>query len=887
MNTRIFDPFNSYTDSSGNLIRPEFPGDKIPAAGDCVPVPAPAPPGRCFTTMSPLFQHYLSLFPAPNHAPDANSDHLNNYWQTVKTARPSDRFFLRVDHNLSATQRLSFSVSRSNLANTFPTPGGGLAESITRDTDWSGSALYTWVLSPRSIIDVHLGVGHALIYSDGVSGLGMVADPNIDTTTWGFDPLLVNNPSRDTTHIPPGIQLPGYSSVGGSEFDTFINQTTNGAASFTHVMGRHTVKAGVEVYFARFDEHGGDHTGVAWLNPGGGSNQDWQSTDLTGNPLAELMMGSSKFFQWGNWNIAPFGWNQAAYVTDDWKVNNKLTLQLGLRWDHDGGRQSRYPKGSLMYDTQAKNVLTANSDWNWGQVASAVPGLDALAQPNWVTNGTQGRVVLLDTPEYPQKNLYKTDWRAFQPRVGIAYALTPKTVLRAGAGMVDQGLGGLSTDYFSFYYNSVTFNQISSLDGGQNYISNISNPFPVQPNGTALGYFPPVTTNAAYGFQTFGAASNLDQGGTTMDHYNNPMDYMWEASVQRQVSDHWVFTANYTGIHGVHLLMPVWAWSPNNIPLQYYSLGSHLQDQVPNPFYGQSQTFASEPTVPLYQLLGRSPQYTNISPGQATWGRSFSNFLTLQMQSRAWHGLTFLGAYTIRKTLTNTGGKDIQHGSPTGNGLLQNPHDLMEGYGLALYELPQTLLLNYSYDLPFGRGRQFLNNANGFGQKVINGALGGWAFAGVSTWYPKGTPVLVPQVSGGTTAPGAALRWSLADTNYVGSTNYSQGLIVNGAFTNPNPAGIFNSSSFVRTPDYGLSNAAFVFPNVRNPGSFYTDATLLKKFYFAKSDAVNLEFRAEALNLFNHPNYGTIDNNPDSATFGGVQGKTGNRIMQLGLRLFF
>ncbi len=224
---------------------------------------------------------------------------------------------------------------------------------------------------------------------------------------------------------------------------------------------------------------------------------------------------------------------------------------------------------------------------------------------------------------------------------------------------------------------------------------------------------------------------------------------------------HWVATINYTGIRGIHLLMPVWAWSTNNIPLQYYSLGDHLRDQVPNPFYGQSQTFASEPTVPLYQLLGGSPQYTSLSPGQATWGRSISNFVSFQIQSRNWHGLTFLGAYTIRKTLTNTGGKDVQHGSPVGNGYLQDPHNLMEGYGLALYELPQTLLLNYSYDLPFGHGRQFLSGGRGVKQGIIDGFLGGWTFAGVSTWYPKGTPVLMPQVNGGTTAPGAALRWSL------------------------------------------------------------------------------------------------------------------------------
>ena len=82
----------------------------------------------------------------------------------------------------------------------------------------------------------------------------------------------------------------------------------------TKVVGRHTIKVGYEQYFYRFHEKGGDHTGVAWINPGGGSNQTWNNIDgLTGSPLAELMMGSSNFFQWGNWDITPFGWNQAAY----------------------------------------------------------------------------------------------------------------------------------------------------------------------------------------------------------------------------------------------------------------------------------------------------------------------------------------------------------------------------------------------------------------------------------------------------------------------------------------------------------------------------------------------------------------------------------------------
>jgi hypothetical protein len=206
--------------------------------------------------------------------------------------------------------------------------------------------------------------------------------------------------------------------------------------------------------------------------------------------------------------------------------------------------------------------------------------------------------------------------------------------------------------------------------------------------------------------------------------------------------------------------------------------------------------------------------------------------------------------------------------------------------------MPQTLLLNYTYDLPFGHGRQFLSSRQGWNQRLIDATIGGWSFAGVTTWNAKGVPVLVPDVSGGVTAPGAALRWSVdPGVNYKASSDYNAAIFVNGAFTGANPKGIFNPAAFVRTPDYGFSNAPFVFPNVRYPGAFYTDATLLKKFFFGESTERYIEFRAEAQNAFNHPyfdpsrNY--IDNNPDSPTFGGINGKSGNRTMQLGLRLFF
>src|SRR5581483_7003433 len=224
---------------------------------------------------------------------------------------------------------------------------------------------------------------------------------------------------------------------------------------------------------------------------------------------------------------------------------------------------------------------------------------------------------------------------------------------------------------------------------------------------------------------------------------------------------------------------------------------------------------------------------TQAAPGYLTAGRSVSNFVNFQIQSRTFHGLTLLGSYNIRKTLVNNTGKDMRS-RITPN--LQNPNDLNEFYGVALYEYPQNVLLNYYYELPFGRGKRFMNTVHGWGGRLVDAAAGGWILAGVTNWWPHGTPVLGPRVSGSQSAPGAVVRWSVSGPNYKNANvDYSSSLVVSGAYVNSNPSAVFNRSAFVRTPDFGFGNVPFVFPNVRNPGGINSDMTVMKNFYISEN----------------------------------------------------
>ena len=883
---RIFDPFNGYEDENGNWVRPEFPGAVIPVEDQAA-----------------LASYYMNLYPEPNRPPRANAfSSTENFLSSRTEARPIDRQTLRLDHNISDRHRVFARASHYTAIQANSAPFFHAPRQKDADTNWTGTLQYTWLPSPTSLLELRVGLATSKLRTAS----GSDGDPAIDTDEWPFDPILWGTGLRSDKSIPPGLYSGGFggnnfhSSVGGEFFDTFTNNLGNASISYTRVVNRHTLKMGYQHFYAVSNEQGGDSSGVTYLRPGGGSNQFWDRADgLTGHPLAEIMLGSATFFNWGNWNIAPYGALQAAYIMDDWKVNQKLTLNLSLRYDHEDGRRPRYPYG-VIWDSDAQNVISPNQGWDFSQVVQAVPEVANFPQPAWVTGGIHGRSVLIDTPEHPDGRLFRSQWGILQPRLGLSYQLDSATVFHASYGIINQGFSGLQTEIAGdFYYGTPTFNSIATLDG-RVWLSELGldrglGPFPLQADGSRLGYFPPLSTNQQMWNQTLGGCSS-PIGLCTQEPgvFDYPYEHIWGMSVQREVGQSWVVSVEYMGIRGVNLITP----SRNivrytNVTPEYYDLGEKLLTPVPSPFVGQAQNFVSD-TVPLHHLLSSAPHYTNAGPNHLTNGRSMSQFVNFQAKTRRFRGLSLLASYSIRKTLVNNVGKDLRLGQ--GGRTFQNTFDLVdEAYGVALYERPHQLLLNYFYEVPVGSGRTLIGNVEGVGAKILDAVFGGWGFAGITRWWPKGEPIPVPRVNAAVTAPGAGVRWSTNGEYRNPNVNHEQALVdINGNFVSGNPGaggchanGVFNCSAFVRTPDYSFGNLPIVYPNMRQPGSFETDATFFKNFYFSDDKSRYLNFRLEAENIFNHPNLGSVDRDPDSATFGGILGKSGQRVMQLGMRLFF
>ncbi len=584
--------------------------------------------------------------------------------------------------------------------------------------------------------------------------------------------LLGSNTSYEGSGLAV-LSLSGYTGESSSNnVPEIVPQNTlqlSDTVSWTH--GQHSMKFGGSVIHNDFGFFQLTSPAGALTYSGTYTNNP-TSTSGSGNPWADFLLGlpasSSKV-------SVPQGVPYLAYTEggmfweDQWRATQRLTVTVGTRWDLFTWPTERYNRQSD-FDPATGGILLA------GQ------------------NGVS-------------RSLMNVHHDEFSPRIGLAYRIGEKTVVRTGYGLYyfnEQGTGGSARLFINYpdtqsYAVSCTSTVpcLNTETGIPNTLSPLNLPTEVYIPGQGLN-------------------SNMQQ---------------WNFTLEREIKKSMVVRASYVGSHGDHLYIA-------------------LNEDVATPGPG-----AVAPRQPY-------PQYSSISAWEPD-GISNYNALQLSAEKRFARGLMFNAAYTYGRALDMGGGGNSASAESRSN--VQNPLDVRAEYGLADFNFSHRFTFYGVYDLPFGRGRQFLSNANG----LLNGIVGGWQADSIfqAQTGPPGTPTMA------------------TSTSNTGTTQYPN-RICNGALSSSQETAHmwYNTSCYVTPPIYTFGNAG------RNvmiaPGYWSWDFGVHKDFRI--TERIGLTFRSEFFNILNNANFAYPSTSIGSAAAGTITSIVGNaRQIQFALRLHF
>ncbi len=520
---------------------------------------------------------------------------------------------------------------------------------------------------------------------------------------------------------------------------------------------------------------------------------------------------------------------RAWFVEDTFKMNRKLTLTLGLRHE-------------LPTVVQEKDGLQSYLD-----LMLANPGaggrLGALAF-------LSGRDALLD-------NYY----RAFSPRLGIAYSLDAKTVIRTGFGIFFSPTNATNVGRFAGLFTAgLSYRQdFPQLYSGRVSVLSLDNGFP------APGVTPPIKDPT---LQNNGTIDYINPGANKPGYASS-----WTFNIQRELPTNILVDVGYVGQRGSAL--PAGLENLNQVDFKYLSLGGLLLQSatssaavaagIPLPYPGFTGSVA--------QALRPYPQFTGIRDLFQPIGWSTYHSVQLRGQKRYSNGLSILVAYTISKGFVSgsgyTGfGDDAAGGTPldTNNRKLEKR--------LAGFDIPQNLILSWTYELPFGRGKKYASAVSG----PVNQFVGGWQLNAIHR-YASGTPFGVG--GGGRMPVGGGFNRPVRVAGVDPRTSVSR------YDFDPARDRYLNISAFQNTPDYVLGTAAPNYGDLRVFGMRNEDFSVLKSFTIHEQH--RLQFRAEFFNVFNKVVFGGPSASVTSpAAFGTISSQANEpRHIQLGLKYLF
>ncbi len=634
-----------------------------------------------------------------------------------------------------------------------------------------------------------------------------------DITTLGL-PQYLKAASADA--IFPLFGIGDFTAVGPARasHDVDAETTPQFQAHLTWMKGAHAIKAGYDLLICAFNTFRPDYpSGTFSFGRGFTQGPDpGTASSTTGYGLATALLGAP---DGGSFTIGPslalLQPSNNLYFQDDWKVFRNLTINLGVRFEYQTPFKERY-----------------------NQLAYFDP---AGTEP---VTGQRGVLTMTSAshryPSNPNRN--------WAPRVGLVWSFLPGTVFRAGYGIFyAPGSGGVGSSpgdlgSGSSVSTSVYFGQTPAAPSTPVPGASLANPFV-----TGLRPYP----NSLVG-------SGI---GAIWPEWPTPMNQMWNANIQHSFGSNLLLEAAYIGSRGERI------WNNYNRDAtypQYLSMGTKLNNLVPNPYFGKiSIGTMSAANVRQGLLLVPYPQYGgSINQIRASVGDSIYHAFTLRAERAFRHGLLFQASFTGAKLIDNVNERFI------GGANFINPYDLGLSRSVSAADVSRRFVANWVYELPFGHGKRFLSS--GIGSLI----LGNWQTSGIIS-AQNGTPI---SIGASCTMSGASGLGCYADRLKDGNLASGQSM-----------AKWFDTSAYVNPAAYSFGSGSRTEPNLRNPGSFSFDSVLSR--WQPIRERLRLQYRAEFYNMLNHPNLGSPSASITSSTFGMISSKSGNRTMIMALRLEF
>jgi hypothetical protein len=870
----ILDPATTRQISPGVFVRDPF--------GSC----GSAPAGFAFTVagcglnmiapgrLDPNAIALLNLYPAPTT--NATGSLFSNFANSPKLFEHRNAFDARMDFNFNDKNQMFFRFSLVDDPQFIPgifggvADGGGFQQGDQTANAQQSALSYTHTFSPSLINVVRAGLNylHTTRVSPSASDLSDLP------SKFGIQGI----PQLQENGGLPAFGINGLATLGSNAFlpSDEVSSTFQLTDDVTKILGKHTFKMGIEWQHVKFStlqppwsrgefDYNGDYTEIPGVDSGNTGRADFLLTPTASTVPGgvDFVGGSSQVFV-SNISLTDNGKNYyGGYINDDWKVTRKLTVNLGVRYDFFG----------LVYEhhhNQA-NFVPGPASPTGVPLYIIPPGTNSgNLSPSFLSLlATDG--ITLDVTNKYGKGLGNSENHNFAPRIGFAYQLTPKLVVRGG---------------FGIFYNGFE-NRGFSPNLGENYPFQFN--FSFSPaNDTTPVTFPGCSTAGPGGSATFETgfsctplspllvnASGLGLRGIQFN-YQTPYTMGANLTLQYQLTPSMSVQAGYVTSLARHLE----AFPNYNNPTSIAAQSTAEKNLVPFPDFGFNSSYA------------------------ATGGMSAYHSLQTKVEKQFANGLNFLFTYTFSKAMTDAG--DLLNGGSIGNVGFRAPNvpglGMPFDYGLADFDIRHVFHFSGGYELPFGHGKRFMGDASGFKDK----AIGGWSVIW-STTLQGGQPIALgcPSTTASNLGCGALFTGQPLKLGLHTDANGLLSYFGNpAAFVQPCVLG----AGGVPTPDkpagcLPLTGAAALggVTRVEGPGFHRLDLSLFKDIQI--NERFRLQFRTELFNVFNHPNFNApnfggngvvaISNsgNYNSSTFGEI-GSTRDapydpRQIQFALKLYY